>query len=842
MRRSKRYAWSGLRSVEPVAVLCLVVVLFSPARCPAQLARSWNTDTGDWSIDSNWSPIGVPQSNDGAFIGNLPVAANGFVALYQDDSVAGVQVSHGATLQVAGSHKLTVQGDTTVSDAVLRLDGTFSPNIVNYETNNLTITDGAVIWMRLSGVLQVDTKFTIDESSVLGKDTADYDNGFVRLTGTGEVLQNDGLIAPDGSITIDVTAGGRLDLDGDLGGGSILLSTGEQLTINGGVLNDSFSASIDIGENGNLTMNVDEPWLADSSSQIRFPNNTLAQLDYASLNGADVTVGGNFLVGDNAGFIVAQLNANATFVSGANLTIFQGDLLETTGETVVEGGNFLIQDSGELEMNGRSTIGGGSFTIDANGRIDMNDEALVEGGTFTIAENGAVDFNGPTTIQGGTFISLTDNPGFDTSVALEGETLYTGDVTFTGNTRQLGDARVGLSSVINAEVFDMDGADAVSPTTWDINAATIINATRIEGGIGSNPSFDGTINVSGSIVNRLTINLSDPSEAWMMGGTMNLTGNVLFYVTRLAGSPVNVTGDLNASSRVVIAANASFASSSTVDFAGATTILRMTGRTTVEAAATFTGQGILENGVGGTMSLAAGLATGQVGVTNRGRLELGETVGVISVDRFENVTDATLVVDVGRNTIGTNSDVLTVSSGAADVAGFVQPNIVNIGGVFQPPMVGDSFTILTAVGGVNNMFDAVLNSNLGGQVYEWSIIHNPSNVVIQLADVSGLLGDYNQNGVVDAPDYALWRDTLGEDSLLAADGNQDGVVNQADYDVWRTHFGETAGSGASATGFINAAIPEPTSFALLLLATAIGMHRRATISPGLCWFACSTRR
>ena len=49
-----------------------------------------------------------------------------------------------------------------------------------------------------------------------------------------------------------------------------------------------------------------------------------------------------------------------------------------------------------------------------------------------------------------------------------------------------------------------------------------------------------------------------------------------------------------------------------------------------------------------------------------------------------------------------------------------------------------------------------------------------------------LPGDFNQDGVVDAADYVLWRDTKGQTGLgLPADGNGDQVVDQNDYNLWR---------------------------------------------------------
>ncbi len=57
-----------------------------------------------------------------------------------------------------------------------------------------------------------------------------------------------------------------------------------------------------------------------------------------------------------------------------------------------------------------------------------------------------------------------------------------------------------------------------------------------------------------------------------------------------------------------------------------------------------------------------------------------------------------------------------------------------------------------------------------------------------------LLGDYNQNSVVDAADYIAWRKTLGATGLVAytgADGSGNGTIDPADYNVWRAHFGQT---------------------------------------------------
>ncbi len=97
----------------------------------------------------------------------------------------------------------------------------------------------------------------------------------------------------------------------------------------------------------------------------------------------------------------------------------------------------------------------------------------------------------------------------------------------------------------------------------------------------------------------------------------------------------------------------------------------------------------------------------------------------------------------------------------------------------------------------------------------------------------GLPGDFNNNGVVDAADYVLWRDHLGDASEAALNGNGDGMngIDAGDFDWWRAHFGNTTGSGSAV---LSVTVPEPTTLALLALSTScIGFRRALTMSISL---------
>jgi hypothetical protein len=77
------------------------------------------------------------------------------------------------------------------------------------------------------------------------------------------------------------------------------------------------------------------------------------------------------------------------------------------------------------------------------------------------------------------------------------------------------------------------------------------------------------------------------------------------------------------------------------------------------------------------------------------------------------------------------------------------------------------------------------------------------------APVEGLLGDYNNNGTVDAADYVIWRNG----GPLQNEGASPGTIDQEDHSFWKSRFG--MGAGLSAGGA--AAVPEPNTVAVLSL-------------------------
>lgn len=94
-----------------------------------------------------------------------------------------------------------------------------------------------------------------------------------------------------------------------------------------------------------------------------------------------------------------------------------------------------------------------------------------------------------------------------------------------------------------------------------------------------------------------------------------------------------------------------------------------------------------------------------------------------------------------------------------------------------------------------------------------------SNFIFGDGTVSeGLPGDYNGDGIVNAADYAVWRDNLGAADESGLNGNGDGMngVNAADYDFWKSNFGNSGSGRGSALNAM--AVPEPATIFLASLA------------------------
>lgn len=101
-------------------------------------------------------------------------------------------------------------------------------------------------------------------------------------------------------------------------------------------------------------------------------------------------------------------------------------------------------------------------------------------------------------------------------------------------------------------------------------------------------------------------------------------------------------------------------------------------------------------------------------------------------------------------------------------------------------------------------------------IHDWAY-ELQSDVGITAGAPGYIAGDFNNDGVVDAADYAVYRNNLGVDTDFNGAGTREGdsnsVVDSADYDLWRENYGAVADVPPLPAASV--ATPEPSTLGLL---------------------------
>ena len=152
---------------------------------------------------------------------------------------------------------------------------------------------------------------------------------------------------------------------------------------------------------------------------------------------------------------------------------------------------------------------------------------------------------------------------------------------------------------------------------------------------------------------------------------------------------------------------------------------------------------------------------------------------------------------------------------------------VLLSGIFLP---GSSPSFFASGGPTNNgtvflttgtLTTAGSNSNPASTTVTTIVRSNLAEVDFQ--------GDYNGDGIVDAADYTIWRNTFGAtvEPYSGADGSGNGVIDSDDYLVWKNFFGQSAPAAGGLESPISA-VPEPSTaiFALFCAGFATTALRR----------------
>jgi len=243
----------------------------------------------------------------------------------------------------------------------------------------------------------------------------------------------------------------------------------------------------------------------------------------------------------------------------------------------------------------------------------------------------------------------------------------------------------------------------------------------------------------------------------------------------------------------------------------------------------------IDTGTSGTVIVAGGKLGGSGRVNGNlrngdasnagGIVSPGQSVGTLTVDgQFSQVATGTLAIELGGTAEG-QYDRLDVLGALATLGGFVD---VSYADGFMPTEanVGNTWDIITAPFIINPSGSPIALDPSDSPYYSLTCVNCTSGapdilrLTLLAVPPAGLIGDYNNDDVVNAADYTVWRNNLGGDgSLLGAnrDPANTGLVSAADYDSWKSHFGEASSGAGSGFGGGGSAVPEPAASLLCLL-------------------------
>ncbi len=106
----------------------------------------------------------------------------------------------------------------------------------------------------------------------------------------------------------------------------------------------------------------------------------------------------------------------------------------------------------------------------------------------------------------------------------------------------------------------------------------------------------------------------------------------------------------------------------------------------------------------------------------------------------------------------------------------------------------------------------------------WNLIDQApvARAYLSLSQIrQGLPGDFNGDGVVDAADYTVWRDSVGESVIRLPNAFGAGAIGIEQYQMWRQNYGNLLpGLGQSA-----AAVPEPCTGTLMSVFLLMRLNR-----------------
>jgi hypothetical protein len=776
-----------------------------------------NINTGDYDTDSATNAFDGTVNLENSTI-NINVTDLEFII----DGVLNSSAS-GLDQSLWTGDNLAFGNDAGVLDADVNISGsqpTQFGSVVRFNSDaDVNVADGTT--MHFLAV--------VNFNSVNGGNNAE-------ITGSGEMSFSAGVNFTEAT-TLNMV-GGTVDLDGaDSIGDTINIDS--PLVINAELMR-SFGKNnggggtnlLDINNNvgtGSLTVNLDaadDEWTLNAQGVINLVNdNTAATL----LAGNDVNVNGTLNVtGDVRTTARLDIGSTATIninTAGQPLRLSAGN--ETTDVNTIAGGT--VNGAGILGADtGKALHGYGTI----NTQIDFDDTAdlMADNGTLNIDGTKVLDVETLGTADSDGVLNVTNawNNNVTGGVQLRGGMLSGGTMTNDASAGISGHGLVTARIINNSQLFASLGETLIFETA------------------GNDNDWDGSTNVGEIEAISANIELRDVGAAFGFTGEVTATNNHTAFANGFAL-------DFNPGSTLTLATGGRYQSTSSTDIGGTVTVgvggatievennnflsfeagsnttlgsnlTLLNNNIIVEDGATFSGAGALVVPDGSNV-VAENLSDIGVLLDMQGGFRPGNSNGIGRVDLFDYQNSGTSELFVELTGTALNAFDRLVADGDVVIDGYLNIDIDEISpGVPFVPELGQTFNIITgnSVTGVFDYFD--ISGMPDGLAFHVEYLSNA--VQLQVVNQEFFDADFDDDGDVDATDYAIWKGAFNLNQLGDATGDNDS--DAADYTVWRDQLGSVSDGIPGSGGFGLAAVPEPGTALLgwLGVAAIIGIRRR----------------
>jgi Secretion system C-terminal sorting domain len=323
---------------------------------PPPVVKTWVGGTGNWNVNANWSPAGIPTSTNVVTITGAPskvTVPKGYVARAQQI------ILDGCSLTLNSTSRLAING--SAGDGLLMNQGTIFLNRGTLEIDNVMLNGISTV-----GSTSTST-FTNEGSIKIGSRTAIGGKG-IYLTKTSFFNTIAGKLLIDNTINdyaMILTTSSNFNNEGEITLGSVL-------TVDKGIDSED-----DFINKGTLTFASVNNEGVSAQTKIINTNNGTIQVSLSSTLSMNGTI-------DNQGFMTIDgtLNNNGTITNSGFATVFPDGQLMDYGIFTSEG---AIRNYGVLSIEATKNFNMltnlATFTNENTGILNVQ-------GTFNIAPGG----------------------------------------------------------------------------------------------------------------------------------------------------------------------------------------------------------------------------------------------------------------------------------------------------------------------------------------------------------------------------------------------------------------------------------------------------------------------